>query len=47
MCIIGDSEVENGTVSVRERGENGDLGSMSVEDFVLRVTEETDKKVIK
>ncbi len=47
MCIIGDSEVENGTVSVRQRGENGDLGSMSVDDFISRITEETDKKVIK
>ncbi|MCQ2441264.1 MAG: threonine--tRNA ligase [Clostridia bacterium] len=47
MCIIGDSEVENGTVSVRERGENGDLGSMKVEDFIARITEETDKKIIK
>ena len=47
MCIIGDSEVENGTVSVRERGENGDLGSMKVEDFIARIIEETDKKIIK
>lgn len=33
MLIIGEQEAENNTVSVRQRGENGDLGSMSVEDF--------------
>lgn len=47
MCIIGDSELENGTVSVRERGENGDLGSMSVEDFIARAVKETQERVIK
>lgn len=47
QVIVGDSEVENGTVSVRERGENGDLGSMSVADFIARVVEENEQKVIK
>ncbi len=47
MLIVGDSEVETGTVSVRERGENGDLGSMSVADFVARAVEETKNLVIK
>ncbi|MBR7070618.1 MAG: threonine--tRNA ligase [Clostridia bacterium] len=47
QLIVGDSEVENGTVSVRERGENGDLGSMSVADFVARVVDENERKVIK
>ncbi|MCQ2450097.1 MAG: His/Gly/Thr/Pro-type tRNA ligase C-terminal domain-containing protein, partial [Clostridia bacterium] len=47
MLIVGDSEVETGTVSVRERGENGDLGSMSVADFVSRAVEETENLVIK
>ena len=47
MCIIGDSELENGTVSVRERGENGDLGSMSVEDFIARIVKENEEKTIK
>ncbi|MCJ8291694.1 MAG: threonine--tRNA ligase [Crocinitomicaceae bacterium] len=33
MLIIGEKEAENNMISVRQRGENGDLGSMSVEDF--------------
>ena len=47
MLIIGDNEVENGALSVRQRGENGDLGSMSVDEYIARITEEIDKKVIK
>ena len=33
MLIIGDKEVENGTISVRKQGE-GDKGSMTLEEFV-------------
>jgi len=33
MLVVGESEAEAGTVSVRRRGE-GDLGTMSVEDFI-------------
>lgn len=33
MLIVGEKEVESGAVSVRRQGE-GDIGSMSVEDFV-------------
>lgn len=46
MLIIGDSEVENREVSVRRRGEDGDLGAMSLESYIdLAVTEiETKKK---
>ena len=47
MCIIGDNECDTDSVSVRERGENGDLGSMSVEEFVNRCVEETVNRVIK
>ncbi|MBE6727856.1 MAG: threonine--tRNA ligase [Ruminococcaceae bacterium] len=47
MLIVGDSEVENGAVAVRERGENGDLGTMPVDDFIARAVEEIEKKVIK
>lgn len=39
MLIIGDKEVENGTVSVRAR-KGEDLGAMSVEDFLARILEE-------
>ncbi len=33
MLIVGENESENGTVSVRKRGE-GDLGAMNVEEFI-------------
>ncbi len=46
MLIIGDSEVENGAVSVRKRGEDGDLGAMSVQDFITRAVDEIDNKII-
>ncbi len=46
MLIIGDNEVESGTLSVRRRGENGDLGSMTAEEYIAKVTEEIDTKVI-
>ncbi len=47
MLIIGDAEAESGCVSVRERGENGDLGSMPLGDFINRAVEETNSRVIK
>ena len=36
MLILGDKDLENGTVGVRSR-EEGDLGAMSVEDFLGRL----------
>ena len=33
MLIIGEKEATNGAVSVRQRGEKGDIGAMSVEAF--------------
>ncbi len=47
MLIIGDSEVENGAVSVRRRGEDGDMGAMSTGDFVSLAVEEIEKKIIR
>lgn len=47
MLIIGDNEVESDTVSVRRRGEDGDLGAMSAEAFINMAIEEIDNKVIK
>jgi threonyl-tRNA synthetase len=39
MLVVGDREVENSTVAVRTR--NGeDLGSMSIDDLVVKLTEE-------
>ncbi len=39
MLVVGDKEIESDTVGVRERTE-GDLGAMSVDDFVARVRDE-------
>lgn len=39
MLIVGEQEENNGTVSVRKHGE-GDLGSMSVEDFAQLIKKE-------
>lgn len=47
MLIIGDNEAEAGTVSVRRRGEDGDLGSMPTADFVALATEEIENKTIR
>ena len=33
MLVVGENEAQNGSVSVRRRGE-GDLGAMSIDDFV-------------
>lgn len=33
MLIVGENEENNGTISVRKRGE-GDLGTMNIEDFI-------------
>ena len=37
MLIMGDKDVENGTAGVRSR-EKGDLGAMSVEEFLAQLT---------
>ena len=39
MLIVGDNEVNEGTVSIRSR-KNGDLGAKSVEDFIAIIEEE-------
>lgn len=45
MLIIGEKEQESNTVSVRKRGE-GDIGSISVEDFLASVRKDVAQKVI-
>lgn len=37
MLIVGEKEAENKLVSVRQRGENGELGSMSAQEFIALV----------
>jgi len=45
MLVVGEKELEEGTVSVRKRGE-GDIGSMSVEDFIALAQKDIASKVI-
>ena len=42
MLIVGDKEVENATVSVRDRKE-GDIGSIKTEDFIKRIVKEVEE----
>jgi threonyl-tRNA synthetase len=43
MIVVGDKDIENNTISVRSR-KNGDLGSMSVDEFIKLITEEVESK---
>ncbi len=43
--VVGDKEVEEGTVSVRRRGE-GDIGAMSVDAFIQMLKDEDESKKI-
>jgi threonyl-tRNA synthetase len=43
LLVVGDREVESGTVAVRSRA-GEDLGSMEVEDFAKRLAAETGRR---
>ena len=45
MLVVGDKEVENGTVSVRSH-RKGDQGAVAVEEFLSRALEETASRAI-
>ena len=45
MLLMGDKDIEAGSVSVRKRGE-GDIGAMDVDEFVSLVVEQNNSKVI-
>jgi threonyl-tRNA synthetase len=45
MLVIGDKEVDEKSVSVRRRGE-GDIGSMSVDALLEKLTEEIETKAL-
>ncbi len=45
LLIVGQNEEENKTVSVRSRAK-GDEGSLKLEDFISKVKEEIDRKLI-
>jgi threonyl-tRNA synthetase len=42
--IIGEKEVDNGTVAVRKQGE-GDKGSMKLEEFAEFITKEIAREI--
>ncbi len=46
MLIIGEKEVESGDLSVRKQGQ-GDIGTMSVEEFVTLISNEVAKELQK
>ena len=45
MLVMGDKEIEEGTVGVRKRGE-GDIGAMSIDDFLALILKQQAEKVI-
>lgn len=45
MVVVGDKDIENNTISIRKRKE-GDLGAMTVEQFLEKTVPDRDNKVI-
>ncbi len=45
MLLVGDKDIENNVISVRHR-KDGDLGSVSVEEFLAKICDENDSKKI-
>lgn len=45
IVVVGDKDIENNTVSVRSR-KDGDLGSMSIEEMLLKFTKEIEEKTL-
>lgn len=45
MVVVGDKDIENNTISIRKRKE-GDLGAMTVEQFLEKIVSDRDNKVI-
>ena len=45
MLVVGDRDMENGTVSPRHRAA-GDLGAMSLADFQAKLRREVDEKLM-
>ena len=46
MVLLGDKDIENNVISVRHR-KDGDLGSMSVEEFIEKILKEVETREIK
>ncbi len=45
MVIAGDKDIENSSISIRSR-KDGDIGSMSIDEFVAKITEEIETKAM-
>ncbi len=45
MIVVGDKDIENGTVSVRSR-KKGDMGAMPVDEFIKMICEEVETKAL-
>lgn len=45
MVVVGDKDIENNTISIRKRKE-GDLGAMTVKQFLEKIVPDRDNKVI-
>ncbi|AEF93909.1 threonyl-tRNA synthetase [Desulfotomaculum nigrificans CO-1-SRB] len=45
MLVIGDREMENGTVAVRQRGK-GDIGAVKMDEFIAKIEDEIKNKTI-
>lgn len=43
MLVAGDKDIENGVISVRSR-KNGDMGAMTIDEFIKMATEEIEMK---
>ena len=46
MLVVGEKEAQNGEVSIRKQGE-GDQGSMKIEDFAKKISEEVQNMINK
>ncbi len=46
MLVVGDKEAESGTVSVRRRGEDKELGTMSLDEFKEKILTEINSKTL-
>lgn len=46
MLLVGDKDIEGNVVSVRDR-RDGDIGSMPIDEFIAKITEEVANKVIR
>jgi threonyl-tRNA synthetase len=44
MLVVGANEAETGAVSVRKRGEDGDMGSMPLDDFIAIILKDINTK---